>query len=321
MQWARHTAYYRMLIQFVLVSITFCLLLVLHGCTVNKTAMPNTVQPSLSGRLLIDISDHKSNLYGFLLQLPDWETTEVYKQSGHANDANLEILQHPNYKEIFDAERWYNHKMDKQLKDTFSAYNIEKAFQEASDRKWSKHKGERYFLSQGAYNRKGAYSSVFYPNRRFSFIAYLPCPCTPLLIDSKTKEVFFPFDHDRVETLVWDKSGRNIAYTALQDFSYQTNRFVIKNAVEGETILRKELAAIDGIADVAFSPDAKRVAVISYTKRPGFWPHEILLQSSGHGIFYHTYYLEIYDMSGRAVFKKTLSGSYKNSAAHIVWIE
>lgn len=290
-----------------------CVLLCIANCTPLITSAANNASDNLTGQILINLFDNSDNFYEFKLSLPEIEIKNTYegeiKKYKNEKGERKSIRFTDNYKKIFDSERWYNRQMEDKLKDIINTLDFGKLDKSEISSK--------IFLPDNV-----RYSIFFYPNKQFTHAVYSGC-WPPKLINLKTKQISSPFNDDAMDTPVWDKSGRFVAYDATKLWSTNASaKYVIVNVSDGKTILRKKLEEnIDGIDDIAFSPYSKHVAVLSYIKNPGFWPHEIFLIGAGHGIFNMKYYIEIYDFSGNLVYKNRVAGSYKNSTAAMGWVE
>ena len=77
-------------------------------------------------------------------------------------------------------------------------------------------------------------------------------------------------------------------------------------------------------SDIAWSPDSSSVALLSYTGEIDLWPWGIMALWAGHPFFDSTFYLEIYDLSGKLIYNATVPGWYKMASGHtrgrLVWL-
>jgi hypothetical protein len=71
----------------------------------------------------------------------------------------------------------------------------------------------------------------------------------------------------------------------------------------------------------AWSPDSRMLAVIESTSESRVAPRAILSGCAGHPVHFQTYYLAIYDRTGKLVTSTRLATGLPNSSPQIVWTD
>jgi hypothetical protein len=232
-----------------------------------------------------------------------------------------------NFRNIYKKERLYG--MKEKLTEILSQYDLERLDNLRS--RFIKNKGElggeKYLLAgpgkwDEAFRRSP--QKYFLPNRQFSYVVFFRSffASVGVLIDLNTKEISFPFGLDELENVVWDKEGQWIAYSTPDKGDSSQSILVIKDIGNKKTLLRKNLGKY--VADITWSPDSSMLTLLTYTGRIGLLPWELLALYAGHPFFNSTFYLEVYDLSGKPIYNKRLEGNYKKFSGHskgrLVWI-
>lgn len=97
------------------------------------------------------------------------------------------------------------------------------------------------------------------------------------------------------------------------------HRFVI---IDRGTNRDRAIISFEGpeaVKGLAWSPDSSLVAALSLTERGRISLMNTLSAISGHPVRYNTYYLTIYDISGRVVARTRLAEDVPASVTHLVW--
>ncbi len=281
---------------------------------------------ALSGQILINVYDYEHFVFEFSLKPPDQKIIKTYEsEPKYVKDARSEdkaVLYSPVYQKIFDENLWYGFEKKHELQEALGAYNLDQLGKDKLRKEKSKENQYQYYLVPVENQNQNFYSRLLYPNKQFTHVVSLS-GSEEVLINLSTKEVSFPFsDKPRISALygpVWNVKGDAVAYIS-RIIMGELYAVAVVNVFTHKSILRKELGEV--IDCLAFSPDDRYLAVMRSTKRPSFWPYDFLLLMASHGIYYHTYYLEIFDLrTGNQVYSQRLQGSYKNAKASVVWIK
>jgi hypothetical protein len=120
---------------------------------------------------------------------------------------------------------------------------------------------------------------------------------------------FYPF---------FSSTGSYVAF--LRDIDSDDGK---KSLLVYELSTRKEIATIttrNRIEAVAWSSDSKYIAVLTETSRACMLPFELLLAFVGHPIPVTTFYLNVYDLSGRAILTdKLIVKNVKGGSGSLFW--
>jgi hypothetical protein len=232
------------------------------------------------------------------------------------------------FKSIFNFERLYYYEMEEKIEAFFSQYNLEEFEQLRSKFIQSKGKMESnnyYLIGPGKRPKhwedmdlyKYYIREHFIPNRQFSHIIYYDHSFAGVLIDLTMKQISFPFGIDGIRNAVWSKNGQAVAYSIQDEKDSAQSVLVIKDIFQNKTVLRKNLNKYPD--DITWSPDSSYLAVLTRTARMGLWPWEVLFAVAGHPVYYMTFYLEIYDLTGNLVYESKIISGLKNGGGQIVW--
>jgi hypothetical protein len=226
------------------------------------------------------------------------------------------------FNKIYNLERLYGTK--EKLAEVLSQYNLERLDELRSH--FVKTKGhldeKKYFLTGPGKDYKGLgrfSQDYFLPNRQFSYLIYFvkSFASVGVLIDLNTKEISFPFGLDHLKHVTWNKEGQYVAYS-IDETDSSESVLVIKDISKQKTLLRKNLW--NYVSDITWSPDSSSVALLTYTSRRSLSPRDLLAAAAGHHIFFKTFYLKVYDLSGNLIYSQKINGEFKFSEGRLVWI-
>jgi WD40 repeat protein len=226
------------------------------------------------------------------------------------------------FNKIYNLERLYGTK--EKLAAILSQYDLER-LDELRGR-FIETKGhldkKKYILTGPGKDYKGLgrfAQDYFLPNRQFSYLIYYVSgfPYKGILIDLNTKEISFPFGLDELTLVTWNKEGQYVAYSNDERDSSESV-LVIKDISKQKTLLRKNLG--NYISNMTWSPDSSSVALLTYTSRLSLSPWDLLAAACGHRIFFKTFYLKVYDLSGNLIYSQKINGEFKFSRGRLVWI-
>jgi hypothetical protein len=233
------------------------------------------------------------------------------------------------FKHIYSPERLYYYEQNDKLAEILSQYDLQELFNIV--RQFSHSKGnltkDRYLLTGPGKKLPyfwGKYADHFIPNQQFSYIVYYDrsYPDSGALINVTTKEISLnPLGLDRFENPVWNGKGQYLAYSTPNNDDRSRSILVIRDIDSDRNLLKKSIGKY--VSDIAWSPDSKYVALLTYTGRIGLLPWDLLVLLSGHPPYVSWFNLEIYDLSGNRILYKKLNGSFKEFSGHsrgrLVW--
>ena len=231
------------------------------------------------------------------------------------------------FKNIYNKERLYYEGMEEKLAVIFSKYDLERLNKLRLKLQTHDSLDTGKFILTGPGKEfeffTGQYTRYFLPNRQFSYVVFHGSfSATGVIIDFNSKEISSPFGPDRLENPVWDDKGRYVAYSTPGNGDSSESILVIRDIGNNRTLFRKSIGKY--VSDIAWSPDSKYVALLSYTGRIGLLPWDLLVLLSGHPPYVSWFNLEIYDLSGNLILYKKLNGSFKEFSGHsrgrLVWI-
>ena len=284
--------------------------------------------PRLFGTILININN-SDEFIEFKLQNDNLIKTDEGKVIRFKKEGKTyQIDMSDSFKSIFNLERLYYFEIEGKIEAFFSQYNLEELEQLRSKFIQSKGKMEdkNYYLI-GPGKRAKHWEDMelykyyirkhFIPNRQFSHIIYYDYSFASALINLTTEQISFPFGIDGLRNVVWSKNGHAVAYSLQDEKDRAQSVLVIKDILHNKTVLRKKINKYPD--DITWSPDSSYLAVLTRTARMGLWPWEILFAVAGHPVYYMTFYVEVYDLSGDLVYESKIISGFKNGGGKIVW--
>lgn len=280
----------------------------------------------ISGAILINI-DYRGNFIEFKMQNENLLETTRGKLILIDKERNTYIDCSDNFKNIYNQERLYYYGMEEKLAVILSQYDLEKL--DNLRLKLKTHDSlntEKFFLTVPGKKFQfftGKYTRYFLPNRQFSYVVFHHSfTATGAIIDLNSKEISFQFGLDRIKTVGWNNEGQYLAYSTPDKRDESQLILVIRDIGNDRNLLRKSIGKY--VSDIAWSPDSKYVALLTYTGRIGLLPWDLLALMAGHPSFVSWFYLEVYDLSGNLIDYKKLNGSFKEFSGHskgrLVWI-
>jgi hypothetical protein len=207
-----------------------------------------------------------------------------------------------------------------------------------------------------------AYPSDFSINDQKSFAVY-NSGVLSLLINLGNMTISNAFCNKPVNKPVWDKTGQYLAYatstssqpdeliavTNIKDASVLMEKSINKHFDEifwnqskrkfekwnqskrefEETTYNSQDSLPDTdynlVADIAWNPSSEYIAVLTYKSRIGLWPWELLPAAAGHPISHNTFFLSIYDMTGKELLTQKIISNVVNerreSVGSLVWTD
>jgi hypothetical protein len=292
-----------------------------------------------TGKVFINL--HDSNKFAeFVLNDGNLiKTTEGEVSRFKKDDRTYEISWTEDFKKLYYANRIYKYDMEEKLAALFSPYDLDKLqsiqsrfFENMLFENKEEFKNENVYLTGPGRRPKYFvnYTYNFYPNKQLSHIIYKHS--CGVIINLATNRVTFPFGIDDIQQIDWSSNGQLVTYSfqgykskymlgnrpEVEDRDRDHATLVILDIITEKTLLRKNLG-VKYIADLAWSPDASHIGVISVKHRLGVWPWELLMAIAGHPVYHNTFWVEIYDTQGNMVYVKELEGSYVWGSARIVW--
>jgi hypothetical protein len=75
------------------------------------------------------------------------------------------------------------------------------------------------------------------------------------------------------------------------------------------------------VADIAWNPSSDHIAVLTSKSRIGLWPWELLAAAAGHPISHNTFFLSIYDMTGKELLNQKVVSNVVNGRGSLVWTD
>ena len=234
------------------------------------------------------------------------------------------------FKQIYSPERLYYYEENDKLAKILSQYNLEELFNIVRQFHRTKRnlKKDRYLLTGPGKKLPyfwGKYADYFLPNKQFSYAIYPGRSSDDFgaLLNLTTKEISLnPFGLAPLENPVWNAKGQYLAYSTPINDDRAKSMLVIQDIDTDRNVLRKRIGKY--ITDIAWSPDSKYVALLSYTGRIGLLPWDLLVLLIGHPTYVSWFNLEIYDLSGNLILYQKVNGSFKEYSGHsrgrLVWI-
>lgn len=280
----------------------------------------------IPGAILINI-DYGGNFIEFKMQGENLLETDRGKFILINKERNIYINCSDNFKNIYNQERLYYYEMEDKLAQILSQYDLERL--ENLRLKLKTHNSlnsEKFYLTGPGKKFEfftGKYIRYFLPNRQFSHVVFHHSfAATGAIIDLNSKEISFQFGLDRIKTVGWNNEGQYLAYSTPDKRDESQSILVIRDIGNDRNLLRKSMGKY--VSDIAWSPDSKYVALLTYTGRIGLLPWDLLALMSGHPSFVSWFYLEVYDLSGNIIYDRTINGSFKEFSGHskgrLVWI-
>jgi hypothetical protein len=279
--------------------------------------------PGIQGTILINITYFGDNFIEYRLQDGHLLKTSEGKVIPIDVEKNISYTySSDDFNKIYSAERLYGTK--EKLAVVLAQYDLEKLDELRS--RFIRTKGNldkiKYFLTGPGkdYKELRRFAHLFFlPNRQFSYLIYYASgfPSKGVLIDLNTKEISFPFGLDHLSHVTWNKEGQYVAYS-IDETDSSESVLMIKDISKQKTLLRKNLG--NYVSDIAWSPDSSSVALLTYTSRRSLSPWDLLAAAAGHHIFYNTFYLKVFDLSGNLIYSQKINGEFKFSRGRLVWI-
>ncbi len=279
--------------------------------------------PGIQGTILINITYFGYNFIEFKLQDGQLLKTSEGKVIPINVEKNIPYTYSSDeFNKIYNLERLYGTK--EKLAVILSQYDLERLGKLRSRLIVTKGKLEekKYFLTGPGKDYKGLgrfAQDYFLPNRQFSYLIYYvkAFASVGVLIDLNTKEISFPFGLDHLKHVTWNREGQYVAYS-IDETDSSESVLVIKDISKQKTLLRKNLG--NYVSDITWSPDSSSVALLTYTSRRSLSPRDLLAAAAGHHIFFKTFYLKVYDLSGNLIYSQKINGEFKFSEGRLVWI-
>jgi hypothetical protein len=289
----------------------------------EASSVQNPSQP-LGGTILINIRNPGFNYQNFR-DFAFTVSTRSFQQIAKGrvveeerNGLTYSLCQGSKYETSWNKIRGIQKLDDDEFEKVFGQYDL-------SDLRTLRHRNggsdcdraKSYQLRKGSrIGAKREFPSRFSVNEQRTHAVYNLIPEAPsLLIDLVTMTVSKAFCNKWVNKIVWDKSGRYVAYT-----SSSSNKVItvtdIKTTVD---ILEKPIGRY--VFDIAWSPSSNHLAVLSCTSRMGFWPWEIFFAAAGHPVWHNTFYLSLYDTAGKELLTQEVVGNIANGRGSLVWID
>ncbi len=208
------------------------------------------------------------------------------------------------------------------MAEILSQYNLEELFNIVRQFHQTKRnlRKDRYLLTGPGKKLpyfRGKYVDYFIPNKQFSYIVYYDSsyPDFGALLNLTTKEISLnPFGLERFENPVWNGKGQYLAYSTPNKDDRSKSILVIRDIDSDRNLLRKSIGKY--IADIAWSPDSKYVALLTYTGRIGLMAWDLLALLTGHPTYVSWFNLEVYDLTGNLILYKKVNGSFKEYSGH-----
>jgi len=139
-----------------------------------------------------------------------------------------------------------------------------------------------------------------------------------LLIDLVNMSVFASFCNQNIDHIVWDRTGAYLAYAKSDSKDYSAKKVITaKNIKSNDVIMEKSLGRY--VADIAWNPLSDHIAVLTCTVRMGYSPWEIVAAICGHPVWYRTFYLSIYDITGRELISQKVMGNFADGGGSLIW--
>jgi hypothetical protein len=281
------------------------------------------ISSSISGSILINITYFGHNFIEFKLQDGQLLKTSEGKVIPIDVEKNIPYTYSSyEFNKIYNLKRLYGTK--EELSAILSQYDLERLYELRSRFIITKGKldEKKYFLAGPGKDYKDLrrFANLYFlPNRQFSYLIYFikSSASVGVLIDLNTKEISFPFGLDHLKHVTWNKEGKYVAYSIDKTDSSESV-LVIKDISKQKTLLWKNLGKY--ISDVTWSPESSYVALLTYTSRRSLSPRDLLAAVAGHHIFFNTFYLEVYDLSGNLIYSQKINGEFKFSEGRLVWI-
>jgi hypothetical protein len=279
--------------------------------------------PGIQGTILINITYSGNNFVEFKLHNGHLLKTSEGKVIPLDEEKNIPYTYSSDeFKKSYSLERLYYTKEN--LSTVLSQYDLEKL--EDLRSRFIRTKGNlderKYFLTGLGrdYKELRRFAHLYFlPNRQFSYLIYYMknLASEGVLIDLNTREIFFPFGLDELKHVIWNKEGQYVAYSIDKTASSESV-LVIKDISKRRTLLRKNLGKY--ISDISWSPESSYVALLTHTSRLSLSPRDLLAAVAGHHIFFNTFCIEVYDLSGDLIYNQKINGEFKFSKGRLVWI-
>lgn len=223
----------------------------------------------------------------------------------------------PDFHKLYLSERLYRYMLKDKLLEVISKYDFKKL--EQVRLKLIRGNATEHFVpllaGPGEKLDSLEYPYRLSPDRQLSWMIFYNYSYPGILINLKTGELSYPFGGEELLMPDWSRKGNYIAYCA-QD-SKQKPALSVYGIGDKKTLFQIDLKKYP--ADIAWSPDQSRIAVLASTRIMGLWPWELLAAAAGHPYFYHTFYLEIYDLQGQRIFQKKITGNFRNGTGRLIW--
>jgi hypothetical protein len=281
------------------------------------------ISSSISGSILINITYFGHNFIEFKLQDGQLLKTSEGKVIPIDVEKNIPYTySSESFNRIYGLERLYGPK--ERLAAVLAQYDLEKLDKLRSRfiRTKANLEGKKYFLTGPGKDYKDLrrFANLFFlPNRQFSYLIYFvkSFSSVGVLINLNTKEISFPFGLDYLKHVTWNKEAQYVAYSIDEADSLESV-LLIKDISKQKTLLRQNLR--NYVSDITWSPDSSSVALLTYTSRRSLSPRDLLAAAAGHHIFFKTFYLKVYDLSGNLIYSQKINGEFKFSEGRLVWI-
>jgi hypothetical protein len=298
--------------------------------------------PVIRGQILINITYFGYKFIEFKLQNGNLLKISEGKVIPIDKERNIPSTDcSDDFKRIYWPERLYHYEKEDILAAIMSQYDLQRLedIRERFVLSKGKLEKERYILTGPGKKFKhfwGKYADHYKPNKQLSYVIYYkPWPAVGALLDLNTQEVSFPFDLDDIENPVWNKDGRYVAYSApntvnvwdkkgryVESKKNRDDRYpsilVIEDISTGKTLLRQNLEKY--VADITWAPDSSAVALLTYTERISLSPGELLAAATGHPYPIRSFFLEVYDLSGKLIYNEKINSELKSSKGRLVWV-
>ncbi len=291
----------------------------------------------LSGTVMINVYEDygREGFLEYSLSLPDFvmkETNRGNKGFGIGHPEKLYMLSSDTFGRVYKTERMYWEPMVYPLMEHFSQDNMEylEFVLETLSSKQERLSELPYSEALSVRARQNRDQAKYLiPNRQFTHIIYRSksgWPLSGLLVDLSKHTVSFPFGRERLSIILeWDYSGKHIAYASSKDSWNDRELLVITDIVKNIELFRVDLDK-EIIFDIAWAPTDNYLAVLSVKWKLSYNPFALLATASGHPAGYRTYYLRVYDITGKLIYRSrdediggTFSAGPGSGLGGIVW--
>ncbi len=147
-----------------------------------------------------------------------------------------------------------------------------------------------------------------------------------MLIDLADKHVWLAFGKDLLFSAAWDQSGQRVAYSSAKHWTDDSSLLVVTDIAKLTTLFRTTIDQ-KHIYDIAWAPNGKYLAVLVVKHTYSLNPFALLSTISGHPVGYKTYYLAIYDLTGKLIYPSgdtdmaTFSAGWASGRGALLWVE